>query len=170
MARIFPGQFELQQCHSEIVLAPFGPISAKTTSMARVTCGECGRRFFTSTWRAPLVLGALHALTCPLHARRRHSPAAVSLACALGVHATYDPHVLALKSPANTAKHADYERGKVWAIVLNAPRTPRNPLADCGCELGDWRSGSAFRSHRRGRWFEPSIAHPMKSPSDQHKR
>ena len=25
---------------------------------------------------------------------------------------------------------------------------------------GDWRSGSALRSHRRGHWFEPSIAHP----------
>lgn len=24
---------------------------------------------------------------------------------------------------------------------------------------GDWRSGSALRSHRRGHWFEPSIAH-----------
>lgn len=31
--------------------------------------------------------------------------------------------------------------------------------------MGDWRSGSAFRSHRRGRWFEPSIAHQSKSPS-----
>lgn len=27
---------------------------------------------------------------------------------------------------------------------------------------GDWRSGSALRSHRRGHWFEPSIAHPNK--------
>ena len=26
---------------------------------------------------------------------------------------------------------------------------------------GDWRSGSALRSHRRGHWFEPSIAHPV---------
>src|ERR1700691_6606460 len=25
---------------------------------------------------------------------------------------------------------------------------------------GDWRSGSALRSHRRGHWFDPSIAHP----------
>jgi hypothetical protein len=24
---------------------------------------------------------------------------------------------------------------------------------------GDWRSGSALRSHRRGHWFDPSIAH-----------
>ena len=24
---------------------------------------------------------------------------------------------------------------------------------------GDWLSGRALRSHRRGRWFEPSIAH-----------
>src|SRR6478672_13366537 len=30
---------------------------------------------------------------------------------------------------------------------------------------GDWRSGSALRSHRRGHWFEPSIAHPSSSPS-----
>ena len=29
----------------------------------------------------------------------------------------------------------------------------------CGAR-GDWRSGSALRSHRRGHWFEPSIAHP----------
>ena len=27
---------------------------------------------------------------------------------------------------------------------------------------GDWRSGSAPRSHRGGRWFEPSIAHQLK--------
>ena len=37
-------------------------------------------------------------------------------------------------------------------------------------DLGDWRSGSAFRSHRRGHWFEPSIAHHHESPFDQHKR
>ena len=43
-------------------------------------------------------------------------------------------------------------------------------LANMQFNLGDWRSGSAFRSHRRGRWFEPSIAHKEKSPSDQHKR
>ncbi len=34
---------------------------------------------------------------------------------------------------------------------------------------GDWRSGSALRSHRRGHWFEPSIAHrrpaPQRKPS-----
>ena len=30
----------------------------------------------------------------------------------------------------------------------------------CGAAAwGDWRSGSALRSHRRGHWFEPSIAH-----------
>lgn len=28
-----------------------------------------------------------------------------------------------------------------------------------GDARGDWRSGSALRSHRRGHWFEPSIAH-----------
>jgi hypothetical protein len=28
---------------------------------------------------------------------------------------------------------------------------------------GDWRSGSAPRSHRGGRWFEPSIAHQLRS-------
>jgi hypothetical protein len=27
---------------------------------------------------------------------------------------------------------------------------------------GDWRSGSAPRSHRGGRWFEPSIAHQLR--------
>ena len=30
---------------------------------------------------------------------------------------------------------------------------------------GDWRSGSALRSHRRGHWFEPSIAH-LAMPND----
>ncbi len=30
---------------------------------------------------------------------------------------------------------------------------------------GDWRSGSALRSHRRGHWFEPSIAHPEPHPA-----
>ena len=34
-------------------------------------------------------------------------------------------------------------------------------------DRGDWRSGSALRSHRRGHWFEPSIAHP-ESPSQEH--
>ncbi len=29
---------------------------------------------------------------------------------------------------------------------------------------GDWRSGSALRSHRRGHWFEPSIAHLERQP------
>lgn len=37
---------------------------------------------------------------------------------------------------------------------------------------GDWRSGSALRSHRRGHWFEPSIAHPLgasrRSPQCRH--
>ena len=30
---------------------------------------------------------------------------------------------------------------------------------------GDWRSGSALRSHRRGHWFEPSIAHRFAAPA-----
>ncbi len=37
-----------------------------------------------------------------------------------------------------------------WDMVLYALR---------GSRRGDWRSGSALRSHRRGHWFEPSIAH-----------
>src|SRR3954454_21543669 len=28
---------------------------------------------------------------------------------------------------------------------------------------GDWLSGRALRSHRRGHWFEPSIAHRTRS-------
>src|SRR5690349_7167120 len=40
-----------------------------------------------------------------------------------------------------------------WAIVSPHRRGAR----------GDWRSGSALRSHRRGHWFEPSIAHPWSS-------
>ena len=35
-----------------------------------------------------------------------------------------------------------------------------------GSHRGDWRSGSALRSHRRGHWFEPSIAHPEQHPAD----
>lgn len=62
----------------------------------------------------------------------------------------------------------DYEPGEVWAIVLNAPSTWAAP-AGTFMKLGDWRSGSAFRSHRRGRWFEPSIAHLKVSPADQQK-
>ena len=31
---------------------------------------------------------------------------------------------------------------------------------------GDWRSGSALRSHRRGHWFEPSIAHRVSVSTD----
>jgi hypothetical protein len=33
-------------------------------------------------------------------------------------------------------------------------------------QTGDWRSGSALRSHRRGHWFEPSIAHQLHSWSE----
>src|SRR3954462_3181206 len=29
---------------------------------------------------------------------------------------------------------------------------------------GDWLSGRALRSHRRGHWFEPSIAHRSRGP------
>src|SRR6185437_14697261 len=29
---------------------------------------------------------------------------------------------------------------------------------------GDWLSGRALRSHRRGHWFEPSIAHNDRTP------
>ena len=35
-----------------------------------------------------------------------------------------------------------------------------NPSAKVVPRRGDWRSGSALRSHRRGHWFDPSIAHP----------
>ena len=39
---------------------------------------------------------------------------------------------------------------------------PRQHCRGTVCKVtgrGDWRSGSALRSHRRGHWFEPSIAH-----------
>ena len=39
-----------------------------------------------------------------------------------------------------------------------------NPSAKVVPRRGDWRSGSALRSHRRGHWFEPSIAHPDSTP------
>ena len=41
-------------------------------------------------------------------------------------------------------------------------RTAGTPV---GARSGDWRSGSALRSHRRGHWFEPSIAHREQLPT-----
>ena len=42
------------------------------------------------------------------------------------------------------------------------------PRPGCGLWFSsserDWRSGSALRSHRRGHWFEPSIAHRWSRP------
>ncbi len=35
---------------------------------------------------------------------------------------------------------------------------------------GDWLSGRALRSHRRGHWFDPSIAHQRNPRSDAHQR
>lgn len=47
------------------------------------------------------------------------------------------------------------------------PKTPNcgsgHRCASLVDAAGDWRSGSALRSHRRGHWFEPSIAHPIGS-------
>ena len=48
--------------------------------------------------------------------------------------------------------------------ALSADVKPCPPWDMVGVALrgwGDWRSGSALRSHRRGHWFEPSIAHPL---------
>ena len=48
-------------------------------------------------------------------------------------------------------------------VTGSIPVSPTvGPSARAGHEVevaGDWRSGSALRSHRRGHWFEPSIAH-----------
>lgn len=43
-----------------------------------------------------------------------------------------------------------FELSRWWASIQMHP--------------GDWRSGSALRSHRRGHWFEPSIAHSTEGP------
>ena len=45
----------------------------------------------------------------------------------------------------------DLQRGDS-AMIHRCAKVPDAPA-------GDWRSGSALRSHRRGHWFEPSIAH-----------
>ena len=47
---------------------------------------------------------------------------------------------------------------------LNPHPVPRRAArgsdrVECTNVAGDWRSGSALRSHRRGHWFDPSIAH-----------
>jgi hypothetical protein len=38
------------------------------------------------------------------------------------------------------------------------------PCATLVVHPGDWLSGRALRSHRRGHWFDPSIAHPVQRP------
>ena len=56
----------------------------------------------------------------------------------------------------------------VWAHespgdVNSAGSCARVSLRSRRGHAGDWRSGSALRSHRRGHWFEPSIAHQSSS-------
>src|SRR5699024_8735094 len=50
---------------------------------------------------------------------------------------------------------------------VRIPHHPRNHLA---CGLGDWRSGSALPRHGRGRWFDPSIAHPSETVRFAHRQ
>jgi hypothetical protein len=55
---------------------------------------------------------------------------------------------------------SDRSRG----LAVGEPGCPRRTLgfgSGYGECPGDWRSGSALRSHRRGHWFEPSIAHQI---------
>ena len=55
----------------------------------------------------------------------------------------------------------DSSDGRVAGIALLFPAHRR-----AAGRRGDWRSGSALRSHRRGHWFEPSIAHHRFCRSD----
>ena len=43
-----------------------------------------------------------------------------------------------------------------------APLAMRYPIG----AAGDWLSGRALRSHRRGHWFDPSIAHQVEGRDD----
>ncbi len=56
-------------------------------------------------------------------------------------------------------------RGRAARLVTPANVEGRWRCATVGVRTGDWRSGSALRSHRRGHWFEPSIAHPIRPQS-----
>jgi hypothetical protein len=56
-----------------------------------------------------------------------------------------DATQLAAKAPFDDALESRLEHEISWASLKR--------------RSGDWRSGSALRSHRRGHWFEPSIAH-----------
>ena len=50
--------------------------------------------------------------------------------------------------------------GPAPALWFPAHRPAPSGTDEPSTSWGDWRSGSALRSHRRGHWFEPSIAHP----------
>ena len=74
---------------------------------------------------------------------------------------------------ANDVRKYDRYRGRTRASgrcrtarrpALGFPAHPvREAAATSRAARGDWRSGSALRSHRRGHWFEPSIAHRIGS-------
>jgi hypothetical protein len=64
--------------------------------------------------------------------------------------------------PALPAPWTAGPRGAPWS-PSGPPRRRIGPRGGCGLWFSsserDWRSGSALRSHRRGHWFDPSIAH-----------
>ena len=61
------------------------------------------------------------------------------------------------RSRAATPAHEGIAVANVWHWGHGYAKVPSR--------MGDWRSGSALRSHRRGHWFEPSIAHSHAGPS-----
>src|SRR5689334_18625126 len=56
-----------------------------------------------------------------------------------------------------------------WVAVSGggAPDPDALPCERCDCrrqrDAGDWLSGRAPRSHRGGRWFDPTIAHQVRA-------
>ena len=103
------------------------------------------------------------------HARRRRSPAAFSPAPIPGSQGDARPPRWPCRRLPTRANKPIMNTGK-FGLLFSTHQGSRIALQGCARELGDWRSGSAFRSHRRGRWFEPSIAHQTESPFAQHKR
>ena len=70
-----------------------------------------------------------------------------------------------------TRTHDAQGSGDLGTRVGQGHRSMRQPDSNPRCHglrflthPGDWRSGSALRSHRRGHWFEPSIAHQESPP------
>ena len=52
--------------------------------------------------------------------------------------------------------------GRGYASLCSPASVPAVRSRAVWGRQGDWLSGRALRSHRRGRWFEPSIAHQLR--------